>query len=81
MRRWFITLGSFVIGQLLFVLIDGTILEPRLNKAGDFMVGVVGDRLDWITIYHSTFLKILTLLFVIYMMCILVKDLIHLMWK
>lgn len=68
-RRWFITLGAFILAQLLFIWIDGTILEPRLNKAGDFLVDIVGDKLDWMTIYHSTFLKILTLLFVIYIIC------------
>lgn len=75
-KRWFITLSLFFSGQFVFLLIDGTFLEPKLNKMGNFMKDVCGEKLEWFTIYHNPFLKFVTLLFIIHMIYMLIKDII-----
>lgn len=34
-KRWIITVGIFLIVQLLFVIVDGTGLEPNINDSGN----------------------------------------------
>ena len=43
-RSWLLTLGVFVIMLVVFYLIDGTALEPRLNDSNN----IAGRMVDWL---------------------------------
>ncbi len=55
----------FLTGQLIFILIDGTIFEPNVNHIGSFVTNAIEGKFDWFTLYHSPFLKFVSLLFFI----------------
>lgn len=79
-KRWLITISIFFVAQCAFLLIDGTILEPRLNDIGEGMVRFAGPKLEWFTLYEAVFLKIITMLFLLYIAVTLVTDLIY-FWR
>lgn len=76
LKKWLISLALFVSGVIVFKLIDGTILEPKLNKMGHFMIHVIGDKLAWFTLYHNPFLKFVTILFALSIIVMIIKDII-----
>jgi hypothetical protein len=75
-KRWFITLSLFFSSVVVFIIIDGTILEPRLNRMGKFMENVVGEKLEWFTLYHSLYLKSITIIFTLYIIIKALEDII-----
>lgn len=75
-KKWFITLSLFLSGVVVFMIIDGTILEPRLNQMGNFMKNVVGPKLSWFTLYHNVFLKFITILFALHIIVMAIEDII-----
>ncbi len=75
-KRWLITISIFFVAQWVFFLIDGTILEPQLNDMGERMVRFAGPKLEWFTLYEAVFLKIITMIFLLYIAVTLVTDLI-----
>lgn len=60
-RQWIITIGIFIIIQLVFVAIDGTSLEPNINDSNNLLFRIVRGILDsklfteWITPYSYPF--------------------------
>ena len=76
MTKWLIAIGVFISLVVVFKIIDGTILEPRLNNIGHFMMRIVGEKLDWFTFYHSPFLKFVTILFALIIIVMVIKDII-----
>src|SRR5699024_12093657 len=76
MTKWLIAIGVFISLVVVFKLIDGTILEPRLNNIGHFMMRIVGGKLDWFTLYHSPFLKFVTILFALIIIVMVIKDIV-----
>jgi len=75
-KRWIFTIGLFVLSQCIFILIDGTILEPQLNSIGYYMMKMIGPKLRWFTLYHHPFLKCITLLFLFYIIIKAMKDIV-----
>ncbi len=76
LKKWVITLSLFFSSIVVFINIDGTILEPRLNQMGNFMKNVVGDKLEWFTLYHNPFLKFVTILFALHIIVMGIEDIV-----
>ena len=66
-RSWIITLGVFFIVQLVFIIVDGTSLEPNINDSGNIAGRVLESGLftKWITPYDFPFFNMATMVFVI----------------
>ncbi|WP_062049078.1 YfzA family protein [Bacillus sp. JCM 19034] len=70
-RQWVITIGLFVIVQLVFFVVDGTSLEPNINDSNNLFFRVARWLLDsklfteWITPYSYPFFNMFTTLHVI----------------
>lgn len=79
-KRWLITLGSFFVMQFVFILIDGTMLEPRLNDIGHRIIPFVGPKVEWFTLYEAVFLKLLTMIFVLYIVVTAVTAVVN-FWR
>src|SRR5690625_7314648 len=79
-KRWLITIGSFFVMQVVFILINGTILEPRLNDMGHRMTQFAGPKLEWFTLYEAVFLKVLTMTFILYIVATAVTDVVN-FWR
>ncbi|OBZ19463.1 hypothetical protein A8L34_08175 [Bacillus sp. FJAT-27264] len=60
-KRWMITIRIFLIVQLIFVIIDGTFLEPNINDSDNLLARggrrILESRLftEWITPYSYPF--------------------------
>lgn len=39
-KRWMITIGIFLIVQLIFIAVDGTFLEPNINDSGNLFARI-----------------------------------------
>lgn len=56
-KRWVMTIGIFVIVQVIFIAIDGTFLEPNINDSDNLVARlgrwILGSRLftEWIKPY------------------------------
>lgn len=63
-KRWLITIGIFLIVQLIFIAVDGTSLEPNINDGGSLLArtgrAVLESRLftEWITPYSFAFFNL-----------------------
>ena len=73
-KSWLIRISLFVVVQFVFILIDGTAFVPLLNDMGQRMTEIVGPSLEWITLYESIYLKIITVIFVVYLIISAVED-------
>lgn len=60
-KRWLIITGTFVIVQLIFMLVDGSSLKPNINDSGNLFArigrGILESRLftEWIAPYSFSF--------------------------
>lgn len=60
-KRWLLTIGIFLIVQLIFMFVDGTSLEPNINDGGSLIARIgrwiLESRLftEWITPYSFPF--------------------------
>lgn len=60
-KRWMITIGIFLIVQLIFIAVDGTFLEPNINDSGNLIArigrGILDSKLftEWINPYSYPF--------------------------
>lgn len=83
-KRWLITLGLFLIIQLLLIAIDGTVLEPNLNDSGNVIsrIGtyILEARLftEWITPYSFPFFNLVVTIQVIAILIQALQDMINL---
>lgn len=75
-KKWCITLSIFLSGVVVFIIIDGTILEPKLNQMGNFMKNVVEEKLEWFTLYQNPFLKFVTILFALHIIVMAIEDIV-----
>lgn len=73
-KKWLGMVSALVISQILFIWIDGTILEPKVNRLGKAFVNSIEGRLEWFTLYDSPFLKFVTCMYGIYMLFVCIKD-------
>ncbi len=78
MKKWLLMIGIFFIVQWLFIMLDGTILAPNVNKLGDFASRLLEtDLLKGIfTMYHNPFFKIMTITGLVSMILMVISDLI-----
>ncbi|MBP1970187.1 hypothetical protein J2Z83_002305 [Virgibacillus natechei] len=79
-RRWIITIGIFLIVQLIFFVVDGTFLEPNINDSGNLgaRLGrwILDSRLftEWITPYAYPFFNLCVTIHVIAILIQAVQD-------
>ncbi|WP_010274378.1 YfzA family protein [Paenibacillus senegalensis] len=63
-NRLMISIGIFLVVQLIFMLIDGTPLEPNINDSGNLLPriarGILDSKLftEWITPYSFSFFNL-----------------------
>lgn len=83
-KRWLITVGLFLIIQLLLIAIDGTFLEPNLNDSGN-MISRIGTYIlearlftEWITPYSFPLFNLLVTLQIIAILIQALQDMINL---
>lgn len=78
-RKWVITIGGFVVMQIVFILTDGTFLEANSNKLGDVAYSIVDSKFfyDWLILYVSPIFNIITLLAVLHIIFHGTKDLVR----
>ncbi|GAQ18176.1 membrane protein [Oceanobacillus picturae] len=78
-RKWVITIGGFVVMQIVFILTDGTFLEANSKKLGDVACNIVDSEFyyDWLILYVSPFFNIITLLAVLHIIFHGTKDLVR----
>ncbi|MFD2627526.1 YfzA family protein [Oceanobacillus kapialis] len=84
LRNWVITIGGFVVMQFIFVLIDGTFLEPNDGMLGNFANRIVEADwfVEWLIFYENPFFNIITVLAVLHIVFHGIKDLIRIrIWK
>lgn len=80
-RNWIITLGLFLIVQLIFMAVDGTSWEPNIRDSND----IAGRFFRWVlqleffterfTPYSYPYFNLITLVFIIVILAIAVKEL------
>ncbi|MDI6535053.1 YfzA family protein (plasmid) [Bacillus mycoides] len=81
-RRWIITVGIFLIVQFIFIAVDGTSLEPKMNDSGDLIPRIGSWVLElklfneWITPYSYPFFNMLMTIHVIAILILAVHDII-----
>lgn len=71
LKRWIITIGIFLIVQLIFSAVDGTALEPNMNDSNNLVARmerwILDSRLftEWITPYSFPFFNMFITIHVI----------------
>ncbi|UJL46306.1 hypothetical protein KFZ58_18465 [Virgibacillus sp. NKC19-16] len=79
-KRWSITIGIFIIVQLIFIAIDGTFLEPNINDSDNFVASlgrsILGSKLftEWISPYSYPLFNLWMTLHVIAILGQAVQD-------
>ena len=82
-KRWMMTVVIFFIVQVIFIAIDGTLLEPNINDSGNLFGRIarwmLGLKLftDWIAPYTFPFFNMVTTVYVIAMLIQAVHDIIE----
>lgn len=71
-------IGIFIFSQSLFILLDGTIIAPKVNKYGDVAGKFIEKHIlvDTYLFYESRFFNIVTVVGVILIVFHLTKDMI-----
>ena len=81
-KRWIITIGIFLIVQVIFIAVDGTILEPNINDSDKLFAriarGILDSKLftEWITPYSFPFFNMFTTIYVIALLIQAIHDII-----
>lgn len=71
MKRWIITVGIFLIVQVIFMMVDGTSMEPNINDSGALFArmgrAILNSQLftEWINPYSFPFFNLLLTVHVI----------------
>lgn len=79
-KRWIIIIGIFLIVQLIFILIDGTFLEPKINDSSNLILSIARWILDsklfteWISLYSFPFFNLFMTIHIIAILIPAVKD-------
>lgn len=64
-KRWIITIGIFLIVQLIFIAVDGTFLEPNINDSDNLFARIgrwiLNSKLfnEWINPYSFSFFNMI----------------------
>lgn len=81
-KRWTITIGIFLIVQLIFIAADGTFLEPNINDSGNLFARnarwIPNSKLftEWISPYSFSYFNMLMTIHVIVILVKAVQDII-----
>ncbi|MBW8351174.1 YfzA family protein [Bacillus sp. IITD106] len=81
-KRWTITIGIFLIVQLIFIAVDGTFLEPNINDSDNLFARtgrwILDSKLftEWITPYSFPFFNMFMTIHVIALLIQAVQDVI-----
>ncbi|MDX8360387.1 YfzA family protein [Cytobacillus sp. IB215316] len=84
-KRWMITIGIFLIVQLIFIAIDGTFLEPNINDSDNLIAKfgrwILDSKLftQWITPYSFPFFNMFMTIYVIALLVHAVRDMLSLL--
>lgn len=82
-KRWVLTIGVFLIVQLIFSAIDGTLLEPNINDSGNLFGRIARWILDltlftkWMAPYSFPFFNLVTTVYVIAILIQAIHDIIQ----
>ncbi|WP_255212164.1 YfzA family protein [Terribacillus saccharophilus] len=80
-------LGVFLFVQIIFVLVDGTSLEPNINDSDSFIPRTFRSILDsslfteWITPYSYPFFNMVMVVHIIALLIVAVADIIALLFS
>ena len=86
-KRWMITMGIFFIVQLIFIVVDGTFLEPNINDSDNLFARLARWILDlklftkWIAPYSFPFFNMFMTIHVIVILIQAVHDIISSMFS
>ena len=74
LRRLIITIGLFLIMQIIFIAIDGTFLEP--NRIGNFASGIAENNFfeKWFILYDNPIFKLITAVAILHIIYVLIKT-------
>ncbi|MFP7169507.1 YfzA-like protein [Terribacillus halophilus] len=81
-RYWIIALGIFLLVQVIFFLIDGTSLEPRINDSDSFLPRILRSILDlrlfteWITPYSYPYFNLAITVHILALLIAAIRDVI-----
>jgi len=78
LRRLIITVGLFLILQFIFVIIDGTFLEPNFNRIGNFASGLADAKFFkiWSFLYDNPIFRLITPIAILHIIYVLIKTII-----
>lgn len=69
-KRWLLIVGVFIVTQIVFILLDGTGYEPKINDSDNLFASMARSILDsklfteWISIYSYPFFNLFLTVFV-----------------
>lgn len=81
-KRWMIRIGIFVVLQLIFIVVDGTFLEPKLNDSDNvftvMLSGILESKLlnEWIAPYSFPLFNLILIVHVAALILQAVADMI-----
>ncbi len=78
LRRLIITIGLFLIMQIVFITIDGTFLEPNFNRIGNFASGLADAQFFkiWSFLYDNPIFRLITPIAILHIIYVLIKTII-----
>ncbi len=78
LRRLIITVGLFLILQLIFIIIDGTFLEPNFNRIGNFANSLADAQFFkiWSFLYDNPIFRLVTPIAILHIIYVLIKTII-----
>ncbi|AIF67027.1 YfzA family protein [Terribacillus saccharophilus] len=81
-RRWITYLGIFLLVQVIFILVDGTSLEPNINDSSNFIPRTFRSILDsslfteWITPYSYPFFNMVMTVQIIALLIVAITEIV-----
>jgi len=77
-KRVFVTIGLFLLMQLVFFAVDGTFLAPKLNRMGNFAQEMVETTFfrNWFRFYENPIFNIITILAILHVLYISIMSVI-----
>ena len=79
-KRWMLTIGIFLIVQLVFIAVDGTFLEPNINDSGNLFARtgrwILNLKIftEWITLYSYPFFNMFTIIHILAIFIQAIQD-------
>lgn len=83
LRRWITYLGIFLLVQVIFILVDGTSWEPRINDGDSFIPRMFRSILDsslfteWITPYTYPYFNMIITVHTVALLIVAIAEIIE----